>query len=693
MSTLAVFNQVKQINRIQLGVPLILVLLLAMIVLPLPPILLDILFTFNISLSMVIVLASVYTQRPLEFSVFPTILLVATLLRLALNIASTRVVLLRGHEGSDAAGQVIEAFGEVVIGGNYAVGLVVFSILVIINFIVVTKGAGRISEVSARFTLDAMPGKQMAVDADLNAGIISNEEAKTRRAEIVQEADFYGSMDGSSKFVRGDAIAGLLILFINIIGGVLIGMTQHQLSFANAAEIYALLTIGDGLVAQIPSLMLSTAAAIMVTRVTSSVDMSKQILGQLFNNPKILAVTAGVIGLLGLIPGMPHFAFLSLAGLAGAGAYAIYTKQFLEAVESQTKPKTEFESTPKELTWEDVDMLDVISLEIGYRLINLVDQNSSEALMHRIKGVRKKLSQEVGFLIPAVHVRDNLELPPSAYKITLLGVNFGQAEVHPDKYLAINPGNVLGTVDGIATRDPSFGLPAIWIPENLREQAQSYGYTVVDASTVIATHLNQILLTQAAELFGHEQAQKLLDKLKDSAPKLVEALTPNALPLSTIVKVLQGLLEERVPLVDMRTIAEALIEGAGDSQKANDLISKVRVALKRLIIQQITSVHSFDVSTLDPSLEQILLQSIQTGSEAQLSLEPGLSEQLMQAIAEYEKHQTVKQMPAVILVAPALRHLIAKLTKSISRTCFVLSYHEIPDDKQIKVTYVLGQSK
>lgn len=520
-----------------IGAPVMVLAALAMVVLPMPAFLLDLFFTFNIALSLVVLLVTVYTRRPLDFAAFPTVLLIATLLRLALNVASTRVVLLYGHEGPGAAGNVIEAFGNVVIGGNYAVGLVVFLILMIINFMVVTKGAGRISEVSARFTLDALPGKQMAIDADLNAGLIDQEQARVRRFEVTKEADFYGSMDGASKFVKGDAIAGILILFINIIGGLSIGMIQYDLGFKEAIEIYTLLTIGDGLVAQIPSLLLSIGAAIMVTRQNTDEDMGQQVIFQLFDNPKALTITACILFVMGIVPGMPHFAFLFLALLASGAAYWLHRKQKTKAENKNLPAKSDVETpTQRELSWDDVQPVDVIGLEVGYRLIPLVDKDQGGELLERVKGVRKKLSQDFGFLIPPVHIRDNLELTPNSYRITLMGVAVGEAEIRPDQELAINPGQVYGMIDGERTRDPAFGLDAVWIREDQREHAQALGYTVVDSSTVLATHLSQLLTNNAAQLIGHEEVQNLLEMLSRSAPKLVENFVPDQLSLGVVVK-------------------------------------------------------------------------------------------------------------------------------------------------------------
>jgi len=681
----------REMGRNGLGAPILLVAMLAMMVLPLPPLALDMLFTFNIALALVVLMVTVYSMRPLDFGVFPTVLLVATLLRLALNVASTRVVLLEGHTGADAAGKVIEAFGAFVVGGNYAVGLVVFAILVIINFVVVTKGAGRVSEVSARFTLDAMPGKQMAIDADLNSGMITQEEARERREDIVREADFYGAMDGASKFVRGDAIAGLLILFINIIGGLTIGMSQHGLSISDAVHNYTLLTIGDGLVAQIPSLVLSTATAIIVTRVSSSESMRDQIVGQLFGNPAAIGVASAIIGLLGLIPGMPNVAFLTLAASGGTIAWWIAQRN---RVTVEPEPEDEAEqarNTPRDLSWDDVAPVDVIGLEVGYRLIPLVDRNQGGPLMDRIKGVRKKLSQELGFLIQPVHIRDNLDLPPNAYRITLLGVPVGEAEIQPDRELAINPGQVFGSVQGIETRDPAFGLDAVWIDNGHHDQAQSLGYTVVDASTVVATHMSNLLQGHAHELLGYEEVQQLLENLGKTAPKLVEDLVPKVLPLGAVVKVLQNLLRERIPVRDIRTIAETLAEQAGRTQDAEILTASVRVALGRSIVQHINGMEpALPVITLDPALEQILLQTLQGASEGGAGIEPGLADQMHRALVDRTQEQEVNGLPAVLLVSPPIRSWMARLLRHSITSLHVLAYNEVPDNKQIKVVATVG---
>ncbi|MGR5311050.1 flagellar biosynthesis protein FlhA [Photobacterium damselae] len=679
-----------------IGAPVLVLATLAMVVLPMPPLLLDMAFTFNIALALVVLLVTIYTRRPLDFAAFPTVLLIATLLRLALNVASTRVVLLHGHEGSDAAGQVIDAFGSVVIGGNYAVGLVVFVILMIINFMVVTKGAGRISEVSARFTLDAMPGKQMAIDADLNAGLIDQEQARTRRAEVTKEADFYGSMDGASKFVKGDAIAGILILFINIIGGLIIGMMQHQLGFAEAASIYSLLTIGDGLVAQIPSLLLSIAAAMMVTRQNTDEDMGKALYFQMFNNPQALMITGVILFVMGIVPGMPHIPFLLLALLIGAVAYWCITKE-KQAIENNQSSSSSLpaeltpQQAPKELSWDDVQPVDMIGLEVGYRLISMVDKEQGGELLERIKGVRKKLSQDFGFLIPAVHIRDNLELPPNCYRISLMGVTCGEANIHPNMELAINPGQVYGNIDGEMTKDPAFGLDAVWVQESQREHAQALGYTVVDSSTVLATHLSQILTNNAAHLLGHEEVQNLLEMLGQSTPKLVDGFVPDQLPLGVVVKVMQNLLNEAIPLRDIRTIVQTLSEYSSKSQDPDILTAAVRIGLKRLICQDINGVEAeLPVITLVPELEQILHKTMQSAGGESTGIEPGLAERLQQSLADATQQQEFKGEPAVLLTSGVLRSTLAKFVKNTIPTLRVLSYQEVPDEKQIRIVNAVG---
>ncbi len=693
MSQSAQLLAVRDLTRSGLGAPLLMIVVLAMVVVPMPAVALDLFFTFNIALSLVVLLVSVYTPKPLDFAVFPTVLLVTTLLRLALNVASTRVVLLHGHAGGDAAGRVIQAFGEFVVGGNYAVGLVVFAILVIINFVVVTKGAGRVSEVSARFTLDALPGKQMAIDADLNAGLITQGEARERRAEVAQEADFYGSMDGASKFVRGDAVAGILILVINIIGGLAIGVLQHGLAAGTALERYSLLTVGDGLVAQIPSLLLSTAAAMMVTRASRSADMGEQVLSQLFGSPRALGVTAGIIGLLGLVPGMPNLVFLLLAAGAGYGAYYLSRKMArraaAEAVAKQAPAPASGDSA--EISWDDLPEVDPIGLEVGYRLIPLVDRGQGGALLGRIKGVRKKLSRELGFLVPPVHIKDNLDLTPTVYRITLRGVTVAEGEVFPDREMAIDPGHVSQRPPGTPTKDPAFGLDAVWIEPAHRELAQTRGYTVVDAGTVAATHLNQVLLAHAHELLGYEEVQQLLDRLARSAPKLVEDLVPKLLPTRAVARVLQNLLREQVAIRDLRTIAESLAEHAGESQDPGVLTARVRVALGRHIVSKISTLkEELAAVVLDPSLERLLHQAVQAGGQGEAPVEPGLADRLHASLAEAARQQDLAGKQAVLLVADALRPLLARFVRGGVPGLHVLAFSEIPEDREVRVVATVG---
>lgn len=669
-----------------LGAPVIVMAMLAMVVVPLAAPVLDALFTFNIAISLMVLLAVVYVQRPLEFSIFPIVLLMTTMLRLALNVASTRVILLNGQNGHDAAGKVIAAFGQFVIGGNYAVGIVVFAILTIINFVVITKGAGRVSEVTARFILDAMPGKQMAIDADLNAGLLTREEAKARREEVREEADFYGSMDGASKFIRGDAIAGILILFINLLGGMAVGMLQHGMPFAQAASTYTLLSIGDGLVAQLPALLVSSAVAMLVTRASRSQDMGRAMVGQVFGQHKALAVAAAILGVVGLVPGMPNVAFLTLALILGLLGWKMW-KRSLAQEEAKANPAVPASATAQanaELGWDELRPIDPLSLEVGYRLIPLVDKAQGGELMARIKGVRRKLTQDIGFLIPPVHIRDNLELPASAYRLLVHGVPVATAEIHPDRELALDPGGALGTIDGIAGKDPAFGLDAVWIQSHQRAQAETMGYTVVDPATVIATHLSHLIREHAPELLGHEEVQQLLATLGKSAPKLVEDLTPKALPLSVIVRVLQNLLIEKIPIRQMRKIVEALVEHAPHSQDPGVLTAAVRNALGRFIVQEIAGMApELPVFTLAPQLERILQDSTQGNGGA--ALEPGLAERLHQSLAECVTKQEARNEPAVVLVPAQVRAALARLVRHSVPSLSVLSYSEVPEDKRLKL--------
>ncbi|MGL4826149.1 MAG: flagellar biosynthesis protein FlhA [Vibrionaceae bacterium] len=675
-----------------IGAPVLVLSTLALVVLPIPALLLDLMFSFNIALSLVVLLVTVYTKRPLDFAIFPTVILITTLMRLALNVASTRVVLLHGHEGNGAAGQVIEAFGSVVIGGNYAVGLVVFLILMIINFMVVTKGAGRISEVSARFILDALPGKQMAIDADLNSGLIEQDQARTRRLEVTKEADFYGSMDGASKFVKGDAIAGILILAINIIGGLVIGMVQHSLPLSSAVEIYTLLTIGDGLVAQIPSLLLSISAAIMVTRQNTEEDMGEQVVFQLLDNPKALIIATSILTVMGLVPGMPHFSFLLLAAICGSFAYWKSKKQRQEVVQSIEPPKMEvLAPRNKELSWDDVQPIDVIGLEVGYRLIPMVDKEQGGELLDRVKGVRKKLSQDFGFLIPPVHIRDNLELPPNHYRITLMGVSAGEAALRHDKDLAINSGQVFGNIDGEKTVDPAFQLEAVWVEKEQREHAQALGYTVVDPATVLATHLSQTLTNNAERLLGHDEVQNLIDMLAKQSPRLVEGLIPDRISLGSVVRVMQNLLSEAIPIRDVRTIVQTISEYANKTQDPDILTAAVRIELKRMIVQEINGTEpELPVITLAPNLEQILHKTMQAAGGESTGIEPGLAERLQHSLAEATQQQELQGEPAVLLTSGVLRSTLAKFVKSTIPGLRVLSYQEVPDEKQIRIVKAVG---
>ena len=679
------------LNWQKLGAPLLVIMILGMMVLPLPPFMLDLLFTFNIALALIVLLISLYALKPLEFSVFPTVLLLTTLLRLSLNVASTRVVLLQGHTGTDAAGKVIEAFGHFLVGGNYAVGLTVFVILVLINFMVITKGAGRIAEVSARFTLDAMPGKQMAIDADLNAGLIGDDDARRRRAEIAQEADFYGSMDGASKFVRGDAVAGIMIMMINIVGGLIVGVVQHGLDLATAANNYTLLTIGDGLVAQIPALVISTAAGIVVSRVSSDEDLNQQIVRQMFGRPQAIFLTAGILGLMGMIPGMPHTAFLLIGGGLASIGYLLLkrTRAAAETLPLEAGPAKADE--PVDVGWHDVAAVDRLGLEVGYRLVPLVDRHQDGDLLRRIRGIRKKIAQDLGFLVPPVHIRDNLQLKPNNYRVTLKGVTVAEGEAIAGKFLAINPGRVLGVVSGQTATDPAYGLPAVWIEANQRDQAQTYGYTVVDTGTVVATHLTKVINEHAPELLGREETQQLLDHDGKQQPKLVEDLTPKMLSVTGVQKVLQNLLEEQVQIRDMRSILETLAENAARTQDPDELTASVRVALGRAIIHEtFGGAQELPVMALDPNLEHILMQALATRGDAGAGLEPGLAERLVRETVGAVDRQETAGLPAVLLSPPAIRAILARFLRRSAPSLKVLSHAEVPDGKTIRITSLIG---
>ncbi|WP_168428249.1 flagellar biosynthesis protein FlhA [Erwinia amylovora] len=669
--------------------PILILLILSMMVLPLPPFILDLLFTFNIALSIMVLLVAMFTQRTLEFAAFPTILLFSTLLRLALNVASTRVILLEGHTGAGAAGRVVEAFGHFLVGGNFAIGIVVFIILVIINFMVITKGAGRIAEVGARFVLDGMPGKQMAIDADLNAGLIGEEEAKKRRSDVTQEADFYGSMDGASKFVRGDAIAGIMIMVINVIGGLLVGVIQHGMDAAHAAETYTLLTIGDGLVAQIPALVISTAAGVIVTRVGTDQDVGEQMVSQMFNNPRVMMLSAGVLGMLGLVPGMPNFVFLLFTAGLLALAWLVRGKQMAPktAAVVQTASKQPENTSSMEATWSDVQLEDSLGMEVGYRLIPMVDSSQDGELLGRIRSIRKKFAQEMGFLPPVVHIRDNMDLTPSRYRILMKGVEIGSGDAFPGRWMAINPGTAAGTLPGEKTIDPAFGLNAIWIDSALKEQAQIQGFTVVEASTVVATHLNHLIGQYASDLFGRQEAQQLLDRVSLDMPKLTEDLIPAVITLTTLHKVLQNLLAERVSIRDMRTIIETLAEHAAVQTDPQELTSVVRVALGRAITQQwFPGNGEVQVIGLDTTLERLLLQALQGGG----GLEPGLADRLLAQAQSALQHQEGLGAPPVLLVNHPLRALLARFLRRTLPQLMVISNMELTDNRQIRMTSTIG---
>ena len=680
-------RRLLELARNGLGAPLIVLAMLAMVVVPLAPPVLDALFSLNIAVSLVVLLAVVYVRRPLDFTIFPIVLLTTTMLRLALNVASTRVILLNGHNGHEAAGQVIAAFGEFVVGGNYAVGIVVFAILTIINFVVITKGAGRISEVTARFILDAMPGKQMAIDADLNAGLLTREEAKARREEVREEADFYGAMDGASKFIRGDAIAGILILFINLVGGLAVGVLQHGMPVGDAAATYTLLSIGDGLVAQLPALLVSTAVAMLVTRASRAQDMGGAVAGQVFGQHRALAIAAGILVTVGLVPGMPNAAFLTLGALLGFCAWRLWRAQRPAAAEAA--PGEAAAALPAsaqaaaELVWDELRPVDPLGLEVGYRLIPLVDQAQGGELMARIKGVRRKLTQEIGFLVPPVHIRDNLELPATHYRLLVHGVPVATAEVHAEREVALDPGGALGPIDGIQGKDPAFGLDAVWILPHQRAQAEALGYTVVDPATVVATHFSHLVREHAPELLGHEEVQQLLATLAKSAPRLAEDLTPKALPLPVVVRVLQNLLVERVPIRQLRRIAEALVEHSAHSQDPTVLTAAVRNALGRFIVQEIAGMApELPVYTLAAPLERVLQDSAQGNGAA---LEPGLAERLQQSLAECAGRQEARGEPAVVLVPAPVRAALARLVRHSVPSLSVLAYTEVPEDKRLKL--------
>ena len=677
-----------------LGIPFLILIIMGMLILPIPPLMLDVFFTLNIVIGLVIIMVAINVTKPLEFSSFPSILLLATMLRLSLNVASTRVVLVDGHTGPGAAGQVIESFGQFVIAGNYVVGFIIFMILIIINFVVVTKGAGRVSEVVARFTLDAMPGKQMAIDADLNSGLIDQATAKARREEVSQESDFFGSMDGASKFVRGDAIAGLLILFINIVGGLTVGMLQHQLSFQEAGEIYVLLAIGDGLVAQIPALLLSLATAIIVTRVTTAENTSQQSSMQLAN-PQALYISAAILFTLGIIPNMPHLVFLLFAAIC-AGVGFLIQRQASQVKQQDASAIVTASAAAAEasdlLGWDDIEQSDTISLELGYGLVALASQEGGGTLLGRIRGVRKKLSAELGFLLQSIRVRDNLEFAPDAYKILLRGIARGKGEMKIGHDLAINPGNVSVPLDATATKEPAFGLDAYWILPAQRDYARMLGYTVVDASTAIATHVNMVLKDNAPELLGHEETRELLDKVTERSPQLMDGLVPEKLTLATVNQVLKNLIAEDIPLRDMRSIMESLVVESGKTKDADELTALIRPRLGRFMMQSLIELgQTLSVITLETELEHLISNTLlQSRKSGELVMDPKLAENLFSAI-DVEKRQTEdKGVPAVLIVSPGIRPWLAKAMRVRSPGLRVLSYTEIPEDQDVKVIAKIG---
>ncbi|WP_210543911.1 flagellar biosynthesis protein FlhA [Rhodoferax sp. PAMC 29310] len=665
--------------------PILVVAILAMMVLPMPTWLLDTFFTINIAVALMVMMVAAYMIRPLDFAAFPSVLLLTTLMRLSLNVASTRVVLMEGHTGPGAAGAVIEAFGHFLIGGNFAVGFIVFAILVVINFVVVTKGAERIAEVSARFALDAMPGKQMAVDADLNAGLIDEKEAKRRRAEVSEEADFFGSMDGASKFVRGDAVAGILILLINIVGGFMIGMAQHGLSASKAADTYILLAVGDALVAQIPGLLISVAAAMVVSRVGKDHDLGRQIIDQMFVSPRVLGITAAIMGIMGIIPGMPNIVFLSIAAVLGYAAWLMANKPSPPDPASLAPPASVSDG---EASWDDLQPVDQLGLELGYRLIALVDKTRQGDLLNRIKGVRRKFAQEVGFLPPAVHVRDNLELKPSGYRITLRGVIVGEGEAFPGNFLAINPGGITTPLIGTATTDPAFGLPAHWIDDRQKEAAQMAGFTVVDSETVMATHLSHLMQVQASKLLSRTETQQLVEHVSKLAPKLIEEVVPKMVPIAVFQKVLQLLLDESVHIRDIRTIIESLAEHASTVSDPAELARRVRIALSPAIVQQIYGpTRELNVIAIDPALERLLVQAL--GNASGPALDPGVAEILTRTAAEVALKQEEMGIPACLLVPDQIRSAIARLVRRVAPRLQVLGHSEIPETHTIRIGPIL----
>ena len=662
--------------------PAAILLLVLLMVVPVPAPLLDVFFTLNFGIALIVLMAAINTRKPLDFSAFPTVLLFATLLRLALNVASTRVVLVNGHQGTGAAGHIIEAFGSFLIGGDFVVGLFVFAILTIINLVVITKGAGRVSEVSARFTLDAMPGKQMAIDADLNAGLLTADEARARRAEVATEADFYGSMDGASKFVKGDAVAGLLILAVNIIGGLILGVAEHDLGFGEAAQLYVLLAIGDGLVAQIPALLLSIAAAMIVTRVASSLDLAGQIASQ-FANPASWAPVGAILGLLGLLPGMPHLLILPAAAGAGYTAWRLARPAPAPPAAPATSPET--------IEWSEVADTAAIGIELGFGLVPLVDEAKGAPLMARLTGIRRQLSRELGFVVPLVRVRDSLSLAPFAYRILVDGVVLGEDQAWPEDLLALETGPVDPPVEGREVREPSFGMPARWIDPALRDLAVAAGYTVVDASTVIGTHLNTLLTRHAASLLGQDEVQALLDALARTHPQLVAGLVPKLLSLQAVTAVLQRLLEEEVPVRDIRLVVGALAAAAPRTTDPAELTELVRPALGGLIVQQLCGVNEpLSAVALDGALEELLAAAVRASPGSPYPFEPVLAGRVVAALREAAAPLAARGTAFALVTAPAIRRPLFGLVGRQLPAMPVLSFLEIPDGKTIDIVATVG---
>jgi flagellar biosynthesis protein FlhA len=671
--------------------PLATLMLVGLMIVPVPSFVLDIGFITNIMISLAVLMVALNAEKPLDFSAFPTVLLFATLLRLALNVASTRVVLVDGHTGASAAGHVIEAFGHFLIGGDYAVGLFVFGILMIINLVVITKGAGRVSEVSARFTLDAMPGKQMAIDADLNSGLITPDEAKARRQEVATEADFYGSMDGASKFVKGDAVAGVMILVINIVGGLVLGVVSHKMAVGEAASTYIQLAIGDALVAQVPALLLSIAAAAIVTRVSSPLDLSHQITSQ-FGSAKAWTPVAGILGFLGILPGMPHFIILPAAGLAGFMAWKL-KKAKDDAAVAAALPVPAPVANPSQIQWDEVSDGAALSLELGYGLISLVDERKGAPLMARITGIRRQLSRELGFVVPLVRVRDNLSLGPNSYRITVAGVVVGEDECWPDDLLALDSGELISKIEGRMVKDPSFGLDAVWIRPEQRSDAVVAGYTVVDGATVIATHLNQLIANSAADLFGMDETQKLLDALKENAPQLVAGLTPTPLSLAQLASACRALLAEGIPLKDFRRVAEAMIDAARESTDPIQLNEAVRQRIGALIVQTIVPVRMpLPVVTFDAELEGLLAQAVRVGPTAAHPFEPALAQRIIAAVNQAAQPLLNTATRFALVTSPMARRAVARLLKPHLPETPIMSFLEIPDGKAVEVMAIVGSN-